>query len=53
VTGLKDAHYPDEKLIVVDTRDDAFSLINSRCSKGDLVLIENDLGDLLEGKVHF
>ncbi len=52
-TGLKEAQYPQEKLILVDSRDEAFSVVNSRCSQGDLVLIENDLGDLLEGKVHF
>jgi hypothetical protein len=53
VAGLRESHYSSEKLVVVDSRDEAFSVVNSRCSQGDLVLIENDLGDLLEGKVHF
>jgi len=53
VAGLKEASYPQDKLVVVNSRDEAFSVINSRCSKGDLVLIENDLGDLLEGKANF
>jgi len=53
LAGLTAAHYPAEKLVVVDTRDEAFSVIKSRCTKGDLVLIENDLGDLHEGKVRF
>jgi UDP-N-acetylmuramoyl-tripeptide--D-alanyl-D-alanine ligase len=51
--GLKDANYPAEKTIVVDTREDAFRAIQARCAKGALVLIENDLGDLHEGKVSF
>jgi UDP-N-acetylmuramoyl-tripeptide--D-alanyl-D-alanine ligase len=51
--GLNDAGYPSEKLIIVDTRDEAFSVVQSRCSLGDLVLIENDLGDLHEGRVRF
>jgi UDP-N-acetylmuramoyl-tripeptide--D-alanyl-D-alanine ligase len=51
--GLNSAHYPAEKVVVVDSRDEAFSVINSRCTPGDLVLIENDLGDLHEGKVRF
>jgi UDP-N-acetylmuramoyl-tripeptide--D-alanyl-D-alanine ligase len=53
VTGLEQAKYAREKLIVVDTRDEAFSVIASRGLRGDLVLIENDLGDLLEGRVRF
>lgn len=53
LAGLNESSYPQEKLVVVNSRDEAFSVVNSRCSSGDLVLIENDLGDLLEGKVHF
>lgn len=53
LAGLNTAKYPAEKLLVVDTRDDAFKIVKSRCTKGDLVLIENDLGDLYEGKVRF
>jgi UDP-N-acetylmuramoyl-tripeptide--D-alanyl-D-alanine ligase len=51
--GLNLANYPKEKVVIVDTRDEAFSVISSRGAKGDLVLIENDLGDLLEGRVKF
>ena len=51
--GLNSANFAKEKLVVVDTRDEAFSVISSRGAKGDLVLIENDLGDLLEGRVKF
>jgi UDP-N-acetylmuramoyl-tripeptide--D-alanyl-D-alanine ligase len=53
LAGLNTANYQAEKLVVVDTRDEAFAVVKSRCSKGDLVLIENDLGDLHEGKVRF
>lgn len=53
LAGLREANYPEEKTLVVDNRDQAFSAVSSRCSKGDLVLIENDLGDLHEGKVRF
>jgi UDP-N-acetylmuramoyl-tripeptide--D-alanyl-D-alanine ligase len=53
LTGLKDANYPAEKTIVVDTREEAFRVIQARCLKGALVLIENDLSDLHEGKIRF
>jgi UDP-N-acetylmuramyl pentapeptide synthase len=51
--GLNAAQFPSEKLVVVGSRDEAFAVVNARCSAGDLVLIENDLGDLHEGKVSF
>ncbi len=53
LAGLTAAQYPSEKLIVVDTRDEAFKVIKSRGASGDLVLIENDLGDLHEGRIAF
>jgi UDP-N-acetylmuramoyl-tripeptide--D-alanyl-D-alanine ligase len=53
LAGLDSVQFPADKLVVVDARDEAFSVVGSRCSQGDLVLIENDLGDLHEGKVRF
>lgn len=53
VSGLHDANFPKERMIVVDTREEAFSVVRSRAAAGDLVLIENDLGDLYEGRVRF
>ena len=53
LSGLAEAKYPEDKTVIVDTRDEAFSVVQSRGLAGDLVLIENDLGDLHEGKVRF
>lgn len=53
LAGLAEASYPTDKIIVVDSREQAFSVVQSRGTQGDLVLIENDLGDLLEGRVRF
>ncbi len=53
LAGLREAGYPQTKTIVADTRDEAFSLLAEHQRKGDLILIENDLGDLHEGKVRF
>jgi UDP-N-acetylmuramoyl-tripeptide--D-alanyl-D-alanine ligase len=53
LAGLTAAQFPSDKLIVVDTRDEAFKVIKSRGVSGDLVLIENDLGDLHEGRIRF
>jgi UDP-N-acetylmuramoyl-tripeptide--D-alanyl-D-alanine ligase len=53
LAGLREANCPEDKLVVVDTRDEAFSVVQSRGAAGDLVLIENDLGDLHEGRVRF
>jgi UDP-N-acetylmuramoyl-tripeptide--D-alanyl-D-alanine ligase len=53
LAGLQDAGYPADKTIVVDTRDEGFSALESRATRGDIVLLENDLGDTLEGKVRF
>jgi len=51
--GLQSADYPKEKTILVATRDEAFARLRAEQQKGDLVLIENDLGDLHEGTVRF
>jgi UDP-N-acetylmuramoyl-tripeptide--D-alanyl-D-alanine ligase len=53
LAGLSDARYPNDKVIAVETRDEAFKVVQSRSSDGDIVLIENDLGDLHEGRVKF
>ena len=53
LAGLRDGNFAPEKIIVVETRDEAFATLSDRQSSGDLVLIENDLGDLLEGAVRF
>jgi len=43
--------YPQEKIVTVDSRAEAFETLSDREQPGDLVLIENDLGDLHEGAV--
>lgn len=53
LAGLADAEYPRAQIISVETRDEAFATLTERQTPGDLVLIENDLGDLLEGSVRF
>jgi UDP-N-acetylmuramoyl-tripeptide--D-alanyl-D-alanine ligase len=53
LAGLKEAAFPQTKIIMADTRDEAFRLLGEHQKKGDLILIENDLGDLHEGKVRF
>ena len=53
LAGLAGADYPSSKSSVVDSRDAAFSALRERSAKGDLVLLENDLGDLHEGGVRF
>lgn len=53
LAGLKEASFPQTKIIMADTRDEAFRLLGEHQKKGDLILIENDLGDLHEGKVRF
>ncbi len=53
LAGLGDAGFSKDATILVDSRDEAFSVIQSRCGAGSLVLIENDLGDLHEGRVRF
>jgi UDP-N-acetylmuramoyl-tripeptide--D-alanyl-D-alanine ligase len=53
LSGLAKAEYPKEKTVVVDTRAEAFAYLAQHQIPGDLVLIENDLGDLLEGEVKF
>jgi UDP-N-acetylmuramoyl-tripeptide--D-alanyl-D-alanine ligase len=51
LAGLSDAAYPQEKIVTVDSRAEAFETLSDREQPGDLVLIENDLGDLHEGAV--
>jgi UDP-N-acetylmuramoyl-tripeptide--D-alanyl-D-alanine ligase len=51
--GLAEGNFPRAKTIISDTRDEAFQRLNEQSAAGDLVLIENDLGDLHEGKVRF
>lgn len=53
LAGLADAQCPKEKIVTVPAREDAFAWLNAQGAKGDLVLIENDLGDLHEGAVRF
>jgi len=53
LAGLSDAGCPAERIITVESRDEAFATLRDRQRSGDLVLIENDLGDLLEGTVRF
>jgi UDP-N-acetylmuramoyl-tripeptide--D-alanyl-D-alanine ligase len=53
LAGLAEAEFPRAKTIIADTRDEAFKLLGEQGAAGDLVLIENDLGDLHEGKVRF
>ena len=51
--GLSDAKFPPEKIVTVNSREDAFNWLKAQGCAGDLVLIENDLGDLHEGDVRF
>jgi len=53
LSGLADAKYPQEKIVTVGSREDAFNWLKAQGTTGDLVLIENDLGDLHEGEVRF
>lgn len=53
LAGLAEANFPRTKTVIADTRDEAFKVLAEQSGQGDLVLIENDLGDLHEGKVRF
>jgi UDP-N-acetylmuramoyl-tripeptide--D-alanyl-D-alanine ligase len=53
LAGLSEAGYPRSQTIISDTRDEAFKRLGDEGARGDLILIENDLGDLHEGKVRF
>jgi UDP-N-acetylmuramoyl-tripeptide--D-alanyl-D-alanine ligase len=53
LAGLADGGFPTDKIIRVETRDDAFRILASQERAGDLILIENDLGDIHEGVVRF
>ncbi len=53
LAGLSDGGFAVDKIITVDTRDEAFRVLTDNQAGGDLVLIENDLGDIHEGVVRF
>jgi UDP-N-acetylmuramoyl-tripeptide--D-alanyl-D-alanine ligase len=53
LAGLAEGGFAEEKIIAVDTRDEAFRILADNQAGGDLVLIENDLGDIHEGAVRF
>lgn len=53
LAGLSEANYPTTKIVQAESRDEAFRILAEQEQQGDLVLIENDLGDLHEGKVRF
>ncbi len=53
IAGLTEGGLPRTKIILADTRDEAFSVLGEQSAQGDLILIENDLGDLHEGRVRF
>ena len=53
LAGLAEANFPRTKTVIFNTRDEAFKVLGEQSAQGDLVLIENDLGDLHEGKVRF
>ena len=53
LAGLTGASFPIEKIVLAENREAAFAAITDRGAQGDLVLIENDLGDLHEGTVSF
>lgn len=53
MAGLAEASFPRTKIVLSDTRDEAFKILGEQSAQGDLVLIENDLGDLHEGRVRF
>ena len=43
--GLKNVNFPEEDIYVVDTVQEAFKLVYTKCSKEDTILLENDLPD--------
>ena len=51
--GLRESGYSKEQTVIVDSRDEAFDYIRENGKTGDLVLLENDLGDLHEGRIRF
>lgn len=52
-SGLSAAGAGKEKILFVNNREEAFSLLNSLLHPGDAVLIENDLPDLYESQIRF
>jgi UDP-N-acetylmuramoyl-tripeptide--D-alanyl-D-alanine ligase len=53
LAGFQDQSFPSDQIVTVDTRDEAFLYLSEMQRQGDLVLIENDLGDIHEGVVRF
>ena len=53
VQGCREADGAHVQVITVDTREDGFKVLKDQQQKGDLILVENDLGDLHEGRVRF
>ncbi len=53
LAGLREANYPQDKTVLINTREEAFSVLAGRASAGDIVLIENDLGDIHEDRIKF
>lgn len=47
--GLEKANFPKDKIVICDTRDIGFKILNEKIEQDDLILIENDLPDLYEG----
>lgn len=52
-TGLKDGGLSDREIIYCETREIAFHLFNQMKKRGDIILIENDLTDLLAEKPNY
>ena len=51
--GLKEGGMIPEKILLTATREEAFACLRAHASKGDAVLIENDLPDLYEAQERF
>ncbi len=51
--GLKEGGLDDQKLQEFEDMHTALTYLSGYCEDGDVVLIENDLGDLYEGEVSF
>jgi UDP-N-acetylmuramoyl-tripeptide--D-alanyl-D-alanine ligase len=51
--GLRAGGLSEDKIIVAETRSEAFSRLEEITGEGDLVLIENDLPDKLEFRERF
>ncbi len=53
LAGLHEGGFAADSIVTAESRDEAFGFLASIQSGGDLVLIENDLGDIHEGAVRF